>query len=250
MNPIDRFESLQSAIAGYLLSCSFFATAGLQVFVGWASIDPYGNMILSPDLQSTINDALSGGLGGPVPAGSKTGAVCIVTVPTISATSHVNNTPQQMVDITIRFLENVTYNYAATGTGIPAIEFARQALTELTGWSPGTRTWGATNNASQGLRPREGRTIVPIVIESDTGFRQYDLNMFAYTMPDVVKHMTTPTIIVTGSSVTISSPDAGAVIRYTTNGTFPWAGNSTATLYSAPFTLPSGGTVKAVAFPS
>ncbi len=51
----------------------------------------------------------------------------------------------------------------------------------------------------------------------------------------------------TGSSVTLTCATGSAAIYYTTDGSYPSSANATATLYSAPFNVPTAATLRAAA---
>lgn len=55
------------------------------------------------------------------------------------------------------------------------------------------------------------------------------------------------TITAAALQVTLACATSGAEIYYTTDGSYPYAGNTEATLYAAPFTVETGTTVRAVA---
>ena len=78
----------------------------------------------------------------------------------------------------------------------------------------------------------------------------YGLELIPRTAADVVENLLSVTAsapsggIVKGSTVTLSSPTAGAEIYYTVDGTEP---NQTSTLYSGPITVDEDTVVKAIA---
>jgi hypothetical protein len=50
--------------------------------------------------------------------------------------------------------------------------------------------------------------------------------------------------------VTLATATDGATIYYTTDGSFPWSGNSEAEIYAGEFSVDSGTTVRAAAYKS
>jgi len=76
------------------------------------------------------------------------------------------------------------------------------------------------------------------------GIRGYNLKFKVRYSEDENPKSSTPSVSLAGDIVTLSTPDNGAVIWYTTDRTFPTPDNTTATQYSQPFTVASGTLVR------
>lgn len=66
----------------------------------------------------------------------------------------------------------------------------------------------------------------------------------------VVAPVISPAGTLPSVTVTLTCATSGAAIYYTLDGSHPWSGNTSAALYSTPFTLTEAKTVRAIAYKS
>jgi len=311
--PLDRFQQPQHAIAGYLLACPFFN--GIPVYIATPQIQPDGTIITAPQIQSAIDQALS----GITQRNGMSGAAAIVGLPILGIWDHKSNVPQEQITVGIRFIENILFNNAETttvnltgvsltsgnvnascattagltiealitGDGIQdqttiatisddgvSFTLSKTASSNESG-STATASWGGTFRTAMayadeavnqlhayrpsyqwgmwGLRGQEGRTCVPVLDTSPDAnpvIRQYQSFFYVLAEGRSPARVADPDISLSGSTAILTCPTAGALIYYTLNGTYPYAGNSTAFLYSAPFTVSTGQLLKVVAYPA
>jgi hypothetical protein len=168
--------------------------------------------------------------------GGKTGCGVLVGMPTIDVVDPNAPGPQLMVRLPFRVQENPTINLGATGTGKSAEEVAMQIL----------------------------RTLHPLAIEGVTilfgdkgaitpntefpGLVTYDVFLAGRFSQDGLSKVQTPDISSPAQTVTLTNNTAGASIYYTTDDSFPGAGNPAAQPYGAPFDVEAGTIIRWAAY--
>lgn len=95
----------------------------------------------------------------------------------------------------------------------------------------------------------EGRSIVPAEPPADnTDVVCYEVTLKGRLRMPAESRVAVPTIAEAALTVTLTNQTSGATIYYTTDGSFPGAGNSAAHVYSTPFTVTSGTVVRFAAY--
>ena len=145
--------------------------------------------------------------------------------------------------LTIQFVENVTINNSATGTGVPIRIYAARAQKILKLYTP----VGLTQNfVSQS----------PVISYfTDDKNKALRVGMIEFTAREAdsvpLQRLNRPQLTVAGSAypytVTVVQSQADS-IYYTTDGSHPYAGNPQAKLYSAPVTVTEACLFRARAF--
>lgn len=231
---IDDFQKLQHAIAGFLSGVPGFEN--LAIFVMRPRVLPDGTAVDAPGIQGAVQSALAGlvsgsDLPGNITITPKAGAAAQVLMPRIDVYENNAAQPQEKVRIVVRFVENLLVNCATDGTQVSAEQFAMLAKDALHHWCPA---------APWKMEMEEGGTIEPISDGDSSNLIIYELNLFTYSEGRAVEHVDAPRISVADGLATLSCDTPGAAIYYTIDGTFPFARNSRAVLYSAPFTIRHG----------
>jgi len=175
----------------------------------------------------------------------KHGLVAIVLMPALEVIDGENRPgPQVEARAAIQILENRLINQESqTGTGKSAESTALHVLRLLHHFQPGAvdgRFYVANGRALEPMDPG---------LKNVVGYHVWIRSSSGLLSPERVAR---PAIAPAGGalpvSVSITTGTAGAAIYYTTDGSFPWSGNSQASLYSAPFNLAVSARVRAAAY--
>lgn len=145
--------------------------------------------------------------------------------------------------VTVRVKENPAYNMGTNGTKIPAEEIVLMVCSRLEGFL-------AQGYGGSAYIPKDA--VTPVLRTEFAGLVVYDVNVKGkFGLQNPLK-VALPQITGDHTAVTIATPTEGAAIYYTTDESYPWAGNvsnpSTAVLYTTPFTATAGAKVRACAF--
>lgn len=231
MNPIGRVQADLFAILNSLAYC-----ADIGVTLWRPRLTSTGTVETAPVIASKIDKTLSGLLL----KGGKAGLAAIVLMPVVEVPNGEAPGPDTKISLSIRLRERTLINMGATGTQKPAEEAAWEFQREIHQYPLGYATLVC-----------EGESIMPVIDPTDTkGDVIYNIQpslRLSGTMPTRVQYVA---ISGTAAAVTLASGTSGAAIYYTTDESFPAAGNSAATLYSAPFAVAAGTVVRAAAFKS
>lgn len=140
-------------------------------------------------------------------------------------------------------LEHPTLNAGDLGTGLSAEEVALELLQLFQGTPIGA-------NSRQAWSAYPGGSVVPD--DSFDGFNGYETRMQSFIGIPRDERCGLPLISpdegAGTQTVTLSTATAGASIYYTLDGTYPYSGNATAVLYSAPFVPGAGKRLRCAAF--
>ena len=202
------------------------------------SADPYFSNIqvvtqAIQDLGSVIDQALA-----------SLGVCALVIVPTADI-EHPNQQGPYFEDIKIivRVIESVTVNQntAAGGTGKGALAVAEYVCAVLHQFAPPNITELVYCDKPTIVLVADPERLIYDVCFKSAGGLSY-----------AISQLDTPSFTQTGESISISAPAsggnpvAGAVVYYTTNGTFPAPQNGT--VYSGPISVTPGTVLKARAW--
>jgi hypothetical protein len=149
-------------------------------------------------------------------------------------------TPFHQAVITIRCFTNPNVNGSSDGTG-KLVEDIAQRVWQLLHW------YNALGVASP-LKITGDDSITDLI-----GVASRDVTLEAYIIHDNLTKCVMPTISPNGgtlAAVTLATTTSGASIYYTVDGTYPWSGNTGASLYASPFTPSAACTLRAVAHKS
>jgi len=269
---MDIFQQLQHAVAGYIASLPLCESCA--VFIARPRVLPDGTTVTSPGIQGAIQTALAGvapgdALDGNIVPDPKAGAAVIVLMPRLDCFDEEHRDMIDDLRITVRVVENIIINTGTDGTQVGCEDYAHEIRRKLHQWRPGS-DWC--------LQPRRGGTIIP-VRSADDNEVIYDIEFFTRLVieknaavervrvvaaAEGAKVVTTEdgTIIVTedddeittegtggpGLGINLFCATAGAAIYYTTDGTFPFARNANATLYTGVFNITESCTLLICAF--
>ncbi len=194
-------------------------------------------------LEAKTTAALGAGADGKLGAG-------YLVLPMETAEDDNANLPQGplKLPVTVQFVENVLVNNGPRGTGVPLRVYAARAEKVLKLYTPVGFT--------QALVPANP-VIAHFTSDQDANLRMGRVS-FRATEADGTPLNKLPRPVITPNdgqgnggghpqTVTIMCPGATA-IYYTLDYSHPWAGNPTAVLYSAPFSMTTAGMVRARGF--
>lgn len=163
---------------------------------------------------------------------------CGITIEVLTPDGEVNEPdtpgPQLEAVIHLRVNENPLVNFGERGSQIEAEQCCADLLGTLHQWQRGSQTLVADRRAVREMES-EGS------IEFHVVFRQ---KLAATRQSRTVA----PAIGYAGGNVTLSSATPDASIYYTLDGSSPAPGNTSATLYTAPFAAEAGAFIRAAAF--
>lgn len=187
------------------------------------------------DLVSEINKLL-GGLSGK---NGKNGA--FVYLEGFAALLRTKEPPASIDRIVINAvcIEVPILNTATGGTGKSAWDIAVRVVECMCGYRP------------DGLAETilvDQRAIAET--EPPPGARAYQVPIEIPAHIDITPRCAKPALTADGAtplSVTITCATSGAAVYYTTDESYPWSGNTKATLYSSPIALSKAATIRAVA---
>jgi hypothetical protein len=188
---------------------------------------------------TTGEDALEAKLNVLQAAVAEKGLGLVVLPPRLRVSSPNIPGPRTAAVHTIQIIENTLVNRATGGTGVLWEEAMELVLQTLHQWTvTGSVCLTAETDAVEDL-PSE---------LLQRGLNGCQVNVTHDHHLAVLSKVSTPTITI-ASTVTLSCATGSASIYYTIDGTFPYVGNTAATLYAAPFAKPTAGlTVRAAAF--
>lgn len=182
----------------------------------------------------------------------KAGALVIVQQPTASDEMPNVTFGPLTIEWNILVMEETKINRDTTiGTGHPALEIARRVVRVLKHASlgstgrlmlPGNPLIAPAATAVEG----EDGFYVPVSYAVKFVCSEADSEAFSKVVrPSISSSGTT-----VPQTVTLACATAGASIYYSTDGSYPRAGGSGSTLYSAPFSIASACTLRVVAYKS
>ena len=173
--------------------------------------------------------------------GSKLGTGILVSMPYIDGDRPQPGDNSITIKVPIRCFELPDIAQGATGPGLTAEEIALTCRRLLRGMVCEPLTALTT----------EGRSLESDDVPKEhEGVLQYVLTVQARLGVAADTRCAVPTISAAGLTVTLTPVTSGSSIYYTTDDTFPGAGNAAATLYSAPFAVLSGTVVRFAAYKS
>lgn len=194
------------------------------------------------DITRDVNEALGMVTAGTGAGAGKLGACVIILSPTAESTSSEIPGCLLKYKIGFRVLETVLLNNdASLGFQKPALAIARQLLSVFQHYTPA----GLTSIMLADKLP-----IQPVTDE--VADNAYEVTFTAVeATSDVYQKCSDPLISPNSGAapqtVTLTTATAGASIYYTLDGTYPSAVNPTALLYSAPVSVTTAKTLRAVA---
>jgi hypothetical protein len=149
------------------------------------------------------------------------------------------NLPGPCGDLILEFLileDRLANEAPTTGTLKPADQIAQRILEVMHGWRLGSQgAFYADANTLQPARDWEPLTGYRVRLRSQLSRGQTD-------------RVAVPTLANNAHTITLTTVTAEAEIRYTTDGGFPGPSNSAALIYTTPFVVDSGTTVRWAAY--
>ena len=225
----DLWPLIQQDILGALQADEFIGARG-------------GVLVEPGDIQSKISEKLARVIGAGKDGKSGVG---FLVLPIERAQDENPNVPGGPLKLTIciDWLENVTINNSSTGTGIPIRIFAQRTAHILKLYTP----VGLTQNLVA-----KNPVISEFTDDTNKALRVGRVE-FTATEADFTpfNRLNRPQINVTGSDypymVSVVATGAASIF-YTLDGSHPYVGNKSATLYSGPVTVTEPGLFRARAF--
>jgi hypothetical protein len=179
--------------------------------------------------------------------GTKAGATIEVLFPTLQ--QPLEDTPGPICTLEQKFVVKTqeTINLGATGTGLSleqiAVNLAQTFQLFFLGANAGLQGFYAAGNFYEYAVFDHDAPFIGVVVK---------LNATFGLMP--LQRVTGPSVSGVDSGVndtltlTDNNPGGGSALYYTTDGSFPGPGNPAAQIYSAPFTVPIGTTIRTAAY--
>jgi hypothetical protein len=169
---------------------------------------------------------------------SKIGACVVVLMPELRTDDSEGPAPRYVVRPTIQVIEQPLTNLDNSGTGKSAEAIATRVRQLLHAFSTGR----VGTFMFDGMQP----------IAVDAGKISYGVAFRRMGGDEVYSKVARPAIAPNSgatpvAAVTLTCATAGAAIYYTTDGSYPHAGNATATLYAAPFAINAACTLRVAA---
>lgn len=204
-----QFKYTQESIKSILLAEPYFADISV------ISVD-------EKDLENSIEVAIA-----------KIGICILIITPSGDVQNADTPGPFWKIDCIVQVWENMIINRASTGTGLEAVDVAEMiAATVHQKPAPGDNVFA---HKRIGLSARQEQLLV------------YDVEFYKYGGIELdVTQAATPGLTDNAGEITLTCATVGASVFYTTDGKNP--GPQTGTLYSAPFSIIVGTTVKARAW--
>lgn len=188
-------------------------------------------------LDTEVNRALTG-LGG---RNGKGGATIEVLMPSLKSALAETAGPVCTLEQKFIVKEQPTVNQNANGTGLSVEEIAVNIAQTFQLFYLGG--------------PMQGFYAAPEFykyqpVPDDSPFIAVAVTLHATFALTALTRTIAPAVSALAETVTLTDqqPGGGSTIYYTTNGSFPGSGNSTATQYSIPFTVASGTVVRVAAY--
>ena len=204
--------------------------------------DWFADINVLTERKADIISAIEKSIGPMKAKGGKSGTCIVVMSPVASDESEEIPGAILHPQLTFRILENPLINNSGVGTGKEALSTAKRVVMLMKHF----RMDGVCTE----LIP-EKPTIVPVAdpvapVAYEVRFKARDDD--GETLAKVARVAISPASGAAPRTVTLTCATSGAAIYYTTDGSFPWSGNATATLYTVPFSVTSPATVRAGAF--
>ena len=223
---MTTLEQLQKDLVGMYLCNEQFAN--VPVFE-----------IRTAEVQSKIDAALA----GTSKKNNTAGLAVSVYMPELINDQPDSAGPLPSIRVTVAVEEIPIINNGSFGTGTSAEDLAVYILRLRHQWKDSSQTWELTPD-------REALTaevVAASVGAQQTTMLRYLLKFNAEVTLTAPARVATPSATVT-STVTLACGTSGASIYWTTDNSFPRAGNGN--LYTAPFTTPVGVTLRVCAHKS
>jgi len=227
-NPL---EQIQPDFAARLKSLTYFA----DIMVGAPRLYKEGDTIHTP---KTISDQVDKSLQGYVATGGKIGAAIRVFQAGFNVPKPNLPGPHGNIVLPIRCEVNPLINFSLNGTN----KYVSAIGMEVLRAGHNFRCDGICGSLFA-----LGDCFTPYYSE-ETKMMTVDITLQAQCPIVPISSVVLPTIAVAGLQVMLTNNTAGADIYYTTDESFPWSGNATATLYAAPFNVISGTVVRWAAY--
>lgn len=217
---LDQLEQDQHDFYGRLLADAYFAD--IKVL-----LEAKGDV--EPDViqaLSIFNDR-----------GGKIGACVVVLMPTLTNDAPDSPGPRSLVRMSVQVIDQPVVNLATGGTGKSASQIAERVRQILHLFATGR---GATYTFA-------GQDPVPV----DQGKNSYNVSFTRLCADCPPRKVAAVAISLSSPSVpstaTLSTATAGAVIRYTLDGSYPGSANAAALVYSTPVLVSTAATLRAAA---
>lgn len=184
------------------------------------------------DLESRVRTKI----GTANPKSGKAGLVLLCLFPEIAEPEPNLPGPMVAVRLEIQTIEHVITNRGASGTGLRSSEAALAALKFLHQYHLGDAIIVARQNP------------VRAIADVADGFVSHAVTLFCkYQLNPESKVAEVEATIDGASDLTLTTSTSGAIIYYTTDGTYP---DTSANQYSAPFAVTPGQVIRAAAHKS
>lgn len=200
---------------------------------GRISADPYfSDIAVINNEKGIIVDDVETAIKVFISKGGKNGAAIVVDRPSRNVDKPEPIGPQFQVQIPVVVFEFPIINRATGGTGKTIESMTSEVMHLVHGWRP---------SPSVGQIWCDVDAVSPMV---DTGRMISNQILFRSHMRFAApSRVATPLISGTAESFTITCNTPSASIYYTTDGSFPWAGNASAILYGITYLIAETGQI-------
>lgn len=243
---MDILQQLQRDLEGYLNASTTGTKLAVMQYVPVYVFRP--RVTAEGELEDAvmITSAIESALAGLQSKGGKAGLAVVILMPEAGVASELAKVKKPYLDIevVVRVIEEPLVNMSDSGVQISCEQLALDLLSCLHCWKPG--------GSLRELRGAGKKAIAPVTLPDKPQQLAYDVTLTTSFFTEVQDAVDPVLITVAGAlptvTVTLACPDGAAAIYYTTDGSFPSANNSEATLYTAPFVVAAAATVRAVAY--
>lgn len=187
-----------------------------------------------------IISKLDGTLAGSVFKNGRCGAAVLINMPETDVPNPDIPGPYLILSVKVRVIENPLFNMGAAGSQISAEQISLNILHALHQWDTGSSgsPLYIDQKASEPVTDYPEKIAYDCIVKTRHGLDP----AIKTSVPIVTQNSALP-----AASVTISG-EPGALLYYTVDGSLPWPGNPTATLYSGSFVQAEAVTIRAAAY--
>lgn len=208
-----------------------------EMFAGRIAADPYfSDITVLQQRKGVTDDDIRQALGTLDEKSGKCGACVVVLMPSLKPKNGNAPSPTYSIQLVVQVLDYPTANLGESGTGKSCEQIAQRVRQLCHLLTTGEKSaWVFAG--SDPMQVEEGSNSYGVAFTRESG----DPHLAKVANVQVAESGTGPI------SLALSCATAGAVIRYTLDGTYPAESNAAAVLYTAPVEISTPTTLLAVA---
>ncbi len=192
----------------------------------------FSDIVIIQERLGEADTEVKKALAGELPKAAKFGAFLILEMPTLKPDPEIPG-PQYHLTALIHSRTIPKYNNGAKGTAKKAGRIAQRVDQLLHLFQNNQQCWQVVETQP---------------FSENGGVVGYTHHVNALAEAGELPSVAQPSSSNSGLTVTLACGTSGAAIWSTTDGSFPWPENPTATLYTAPFEVTNGATVRYAAY--